>query len=255
MYPILLVYYYKMKKIIYTITFCIPILLHAQEQSLFLNAQFHYDIRRDHPTITQEFLAFDSWGFTFFFADLNFDHYRKTGGLSDVYFEFMRYFKVKEWRGKDFNVTIQYDDGTEPVKQVWLAGLNLSNLIIGLFQLSTEFLLKSEYKFGLTWQYTLVWYAELWRDKLIFSGYFDYWSNDNTDPDWPGFDPELAATRYSFQAEPQIGWMLSPHWKLGSEWEISRGFLGSVTGKLATETDYQHDRWYFLPTIFIQYNF
>ena len=244
-----------MKKIIYILTIYIPFLIHAQERSLFLNAQFHYDIRRDHPTITQEFLSFDKLGYNFFFADLNFDRYRKAGGLSDVYFEFMRFFRVKQWRGRDINITIQYNDGTEPVKRVWLAGLNLGNLILGSFQFSTEFLLKREYKFGLTWQYTLVWYAELWQNRLIFNGYLDYWSNDNTHPDWPSFDPEFAATRYSFQAEPQIGWMLTPRWKLGSELEISRGFLGSVTGKLATETSYRHDQWYLLPTVFIQYNF
>jgi hypothetical protein len=245
-----------MKKIAFVICIMsIPMILPAQEQYLFLNAQFHYDIQRAHPTITLEFLSFDKLGSNFFFADLNFDRYRKTGGLSDVYFEFMRYFRIFRWQGRDVNITIQYNDGTEPVKQVWLTGLNLGNLILGPFNVSTEFLLKREYHFGITWQYTLVWYADLWKNKLIFNGYLDYWSNDNTHPDWPSFDPEYAATRYSFQAEPQIGWMLTPRWKLGSELEISRGFLGSVTGKLATETSFRHDVWYFLPTIFIQYNF
>ncbi len=243
------------KKIILSVFLSLPFIVQAEQPSLFLNTQFHYDFRRDHPTITTEFLAFDSWGYSFFFADFNFDRFRKSGGLSDIYFEFMRYFKIKEWKGKDINLTIQYNDGTEPVKRVWLAGLNLGNLTFGPFLFSTEFLLKTEYKYGLTWQYTLVWYADLWNQKLIFNGYLDYWSNDNTHPDWPAFDPEFAATRYSFQAEPQVGWMLTPRWKLGSELEISRGFLGSVTGKLATETTYKHDKWYFLPTLFIQYNF
>jgi hypothetical protein len=126
---------------------------------------------------------------------------------------------------------------------------------LGKLLLSTEILVKQEYRFGLTWQYTLVWYGYIWRDKLIFNGYLDFWTNDNTDPDWPSFDPEYAATKYSFQAEPQIGWILTPRWKLGSELEISRGFLGSVTGKLAGKESYKHDKWYFLPTIFVQYNF
>jgi hypothetical protein len=244
-----------MKRLIFILIIFSPFLVQTQERSLYVNAQFHYDIRRDHPTITLELLSFDKLGYNFFFSDLNFDRYRKTGGLSDVYFEFMRFFRIMRWGGKDVNFTIQYNDGTEPVKQVWLAGLNLGNIIVGPFNLSTEFLIKREYKFGLTWQYTLVWYADLWRNKLIFNGYLDYWSNDNTDPDWPSFDPEFAATRYSFQAEPQIGWLLTHRWKLGSELEISRGFLGSVTGRLATETTYKHDKWYILPTVFIQYNF
>jgi hypothetical protein len=224
-------------------------------QSLFVNAQIHYDFRREHPTVTTELLSFDGWGYTFGFADFNFDNTRKFGGFSDVYFEIMRYFKIKQIAGKDLNITIQYNDGSEPVQRVWLAGVNLGNLTLGKLLLSTEILVKQEYRFGLTWQYTLVWYGYIWRDKLIFNGYLDFWTNDNTDPDWPSFDPEYAATKYSFQAEPQIGWMLTPRWKLGSELEISRGFLGSVTGKLAGKESYKHDKWYFLPTIFIQYNF
>jgi hypothetical protein len=217
--------------------------------------QFHYDIRRDHPTVTQEVYATDKLGFTFFFMDINFDRYCKKGGVSDFYFEFMRYFKLASWKTKDINITIQYDDGSDPIKQVWLVGLNLSNINYGPFNMSTEFLLKKEYKLNVNWQYTFVWYAEFLQGKLIFNGFFDYWINDVKNSNWPAFDPEFARTKYSFQAEPQIGWLFTPHWKVGSEIEIGKGFLGSVTGKLAQEQSYKYDRWYFMPTLFIQYNF
>ena len=220
-----------------------------------LNLQLHYDIRRDHPTVTQEFLAFDRIGYTFFFMDLNFDHYRKSGGLSDVYFEFMRYFRIKSWKQFEISITLQYDDGTEPVKQVWLAGINLGNINFNGFQISTEFLLKKEYQLGINWQYTLVWNGEFLNHKLIVNGFMDYWINDIVNPNWPDSDPEVAATRYSFQAEPQVGIKITPHWKIGTELEISQGFLGSVTGKLATEETYQYHEWYILPTVFVQYNF
>ncbi len=230
-------------------------LLSAQDRSVFLNVQLHHDFRRGHITATQEFLAFDRPGYTFFFADFNFDHYRKSGGLSDFYFEIMRYFRLKTWHHQEVNLTVQYNDGTEPVKQVWLGGLNVGNLTLGRMQLSTEFLVKKEYRFGLTWQYTLVWSAAYYKDRLVVNGYLDFWTNDNTHPDWPSFDPEFSATRYSFQAEPQVGWMVTSRWKVGTELEISRGFLGSVTGKLATREAYRHDKWYVLPTAFIQYDF
>src|SRR4030042_4483999 len=86
-----------------------------------LNLQLHYDIRRDHPTVTQEFLAFDRYGYTFFFIDLYFDHYKKSGGLSAVYFEFMRSFRISHWKQYEVNITLQYDDGTEPEKHIWVA--------------------------------------------------------------------------------------------------------------------------------------
>jgi len=220
-----------------------------------LNLQLHYDIRRDHPTVTQEFLAFDRYGYTFFFIDLYFDHYHKSGGLSDVYFEIMRYFRIKSCKQLDLNVTLQYNDGSEPVKQVWLAGMNLGNINFGGFQISTEFLLKKEYQLGINWQYTLVWYGEFLNHKLVINGYMDYWINDISDPDWPADDPEIATTRYSFQTQPQFSFKINSHWKIGTEVQISHGFLGSVTGKLATEESYQYHKWYFLPTVFIQYDF
>jgi hypothetical protein len=101
----------------------------------------------------------------------------------------------------------------------------------------------------------VVWYAEFFNGKLIFSGFLDYWINDVDNENWPSFNEEFAASKFSFQAEPQLGWMLSPKWKIGSEVEIDRGFLGSITGKMALRENYKHDKWYFLPTLFLQYNF
>ncbi len=234
-------------------------LLKAQEVK-DLNLQFHWDFQRDFLTVTQEFYGTDKLGFTFFFMDLNFDHYRggefrKQDGVTDFYFEFMRYFKIASVKRWDLNFTIQYDDGTAPIARWWLAGLNLSNIVLGPFNLSTEFLLKQEYKLKVNWQYTLVWYAEFFGGKLIFNGFLDYWMNDIDNPTWPKFDPEFARTKYSLQTEPQIGWRFSPHWKIGSEVEISRGFLGSVSGRLMQEENYRYDKWYVLPTVFLQYNF
>ncbi|OPX32612.1 hypothetical protein B1H10_07325 [candidate division KSB1 bacterium 4484_188] len=226
-----------------------------------LNLQFHFDLKRSHPTVTQEYFRTDSLGYTFFFMDINFNHWispdgtGKAGGVSDVYFEFMRYFRLYRWKTYDLNFTVQYDDGTAPVEQIWLAGLNLGNIQLGPLNLSSEILLKKDYKLGVNWQFTTVWYAAFFNEKLVFNGFFDYWANDVNNPHWPAFDPEFKASRFSFQAEPQIGWLLSPHWKIGSEVEIDRGFIGSVTGKMALEEKYRHNRWYFLPTLFVQYDF
>ena len=229
--------------------------LRGEDNFINLNLQLHYDFYRDHPTVTQEFYATDGLGYTFFFMDVNFDRFRKKGGASDFYFEIMRYFRIYDWQKKQVYITVQYDDGTDPIWQIWLAGINIGNLIIGPFNVSTEFLLKKDYKLKVNWQYTLVWYAEFFKGKLVFNGFFDYWINDVDNPNWPSFDPEFAASRYTLQTEPQIGWMFSPRWRIGSEVEISRGFLGSVTGKLAQDESYKHDKWYLLPTLFIQYNF
>ncbi len=220
-----------------------------------LNLQYHYDFRREFPTVTQEFYGTDKLGYTFFFMDLNFDHNRKQGGVSDIYFEILRYFKIYSWNDYDLFATVQYDDGTAPVERILLAGLNIGNVNIGPFNVSTEFLLKKDYKLDVNWQYTVVWYAEFLNGQLIFNGFLDYWANDVDNSRWPSFNPEFAASNYSFQAEPQVGWRISPHWKIGSEVEIDRGFIGTVTGKLALEEEYQHDKWYFLPTLFVQYDF
>jgi hypothetical protein len=227
----------------------------AQDSLINLNLQAHYDFRRDHPTVTQEFFVTDKLGYTFFFMDVNFDHTRKKGGASDFYFELMRYFTLKHHHKYTLYATVQYDDGSDPIARVWLAGLNVGNIKLGQLEISTEFLLKKEYHLDLNWQYTLVWFAAFFNGKIEFNGFFDYWVNDVDNQNWPAYDPEIAKTRYSFQAEPQLGWRFTPHWKVGSELEISRGFLGSVTGRLAIKENYQHDTWYFLPTVFLQYNF
>jgi hypothetical protein len=226
-----------------------------------LNLQMHFDFKRNHPTATLEYLGFDKLGSWFFFIDFNFNHHilpgmgGKKGGISDTYLEIMRYFKITNLGPHDLNLTFQYNDGSEPVKQIWLGGLNLSNIQVGKLNFSTEILLKKEYKLNLNWQYTLVWYGEFFKGKLIFNGFLDYWINDIKNENWPAFDPEFAASKYSFQAEPQLGWMVSPNWKIGSEVEIDRGFLGTVTGHLALSENYRHKKWYLLPTIFVQYNF
>ena len=88
-------------------------LLYPQEFIKRLNLQFHYDFRRAHPTTTLEYFGTDRLGFTFFFADFNFNHWEregfisKRGGLSDVYFEFMRYFKIYNVKKMDVNFTVQ----------------------------------------------------------------------------------------------------------------------------------------------------
>ena len=78
----------------------------AQDNSIYFNLQFHYDIKRDHPTVTQEFLVPDNYGLTYSFMDLNFDHYRKAGGVSDFYFEIMRYFRGSVSKKRQYIVLI-----------------------------------------------------------------------------------------------------------------------------------------------------
>ncbi|GAB4379073.1 MAG: DUF5020 family protein [Calditrichia bacterium] len=249
-----------MKKTLFLIVFFVMNVT-AEENFLSLNLQLHYDFKREHLTSTLEFFTTDEWGYTFCFTDVNFNHHvipeatGKRGGMSDVYFELMRYFRLKKFKSWKLYATVQYDDGNEPIKQVWLAGLNAGDIQVGPLVISTEFLLKKEYKLGVNWQYTVVWNMELWNNRLVFNGFLDYWVNDVDNAHWPDFDPEIVASRYSFQAEPQIGYLITPRWKIGSEVEISRGFLGSTTGKLALEERYRHDKWYFLPTLFLQYNF
>jgi len=243
--------FYFLSPILYVLLFlqC----LHS-ENGVDLNLQLHYDIRRDFPTATQEFFATDNLGYTFSFIDVNFDHNVKAGGASDFYFELLRYFEIMKWNSRKIYLTIQYNDGSAPITQVWLAGLNVGDIHLGPFNISNEILLKKDYRLNPEWQYTVVWYGKLLNGKLVLNGYLDFWENDVNNPNWPN-DTEIARSRFSLQAEPQVGWLLTPHWKIGSEVEIGRGFIGSVTGKLFLTEKYVHDKWYILPTAFIQYNF
>ena len=220
-----------------------------------LNLQYHYDLKREHPTATLEYYGTDKLGFWFFFSDVNFDHTLKAGGASDFYFELMRYFQLIKIKGMNLTATIQYNDGNFPTENAWLAGLNLNNILIGPVNISTDLLLKKNYKLNVDWQWTVVWYSDFINHKLVFNGYFDLWKNDNTNAHRPDFSPEVKKTILSFQWEPQIGWQITPHWKIGNEWEISKGFLGAVTGELAKNEAYEYEKWYFLPTLFIQFNF
>jgi hypothetical protein len=84
-------------------------------------------------------------------------------------------------------------------------------------------------------QFTLVWFQPLFKNKVLLTGFADLWSQDKiNDPD----QKELV-----FQTEPQFWYLLSRNIAVGGELEISRNFPAGP------------NEWEFQPTAAVRWEF
>ncbi len=81
-------------------------------------------------------------------------------------------------------------------------------------------------------QITFVWFKLLFKEKINFTGYFDYWTQDNMSGDKMNV----------FQTEPQLWYILNRHLSIGGEVEISKNFL-------------PYSGWKFMPTLGMRWEF
>lgn len=206
-----------MKKIIFLALFILPLILTGQ------NLQFHYDfgkandngneIKREYLTTTLEYFKPDKLGSTFLFVDIDFN--KTGGGASLAYFEIARKFTIHKKSG--LSLQIEYNDGTpDYMKSAWLAGFSYP-IKIGKVTIETSLLYKAHAGANKPdAQLTLVWQQLFCKNKLLFKGFLDIWTQD----DFSNDDKNLV-----FLSEPQLWYILNEHFSIGSEIEISKNLF------------------------------
>jgi len=207
------------------------------------NLQLHYDFGedREYLTTTLEMFKPDEYGSFFFFVDMDYN-YPGNKSMAMGYWEIARY--INSYLIKNLSLTIQYNDGIMAIKddngsmtafplgQAWLGGFTYP-VNLGFITLNTELLYRqARGSAAPDIQITFVWFKLLFKDKINFTGYFDYWTQDNINGDKMNV----------FQAEPQLWYILTRHMAIGGEVEISKNFL-------------PYSGWKFMPTLGIRWEF
>jgi hypothetical protein len=195
------------------------------------NIQLHYDFGKDREffTSTIEMFKADSLGSTFFFIDFDYGAEKNAMGLA--YFEIARYFTLPVLDHK-LDVSLQFNDGLGraaglgfPIGQVWLAGLSYP-INLKLMEVKVDLLYRrADYSEGSDWQFTAAWFRPFGKERLLFSGFIDLWSETRD-----------GNHQIVFQAEPQLWANVYQKLFLGTELEISQNFIPGTKGLKALPT-------------------
>ena len=222
-----------MKKILFLfILFIAASALNAQ------NVQIHYDMGKDRKylTSTVEMFKPDKWGSTFFFIDMDYG-VGDVQGVSLGYFEITR--GLKFWKCP-FELHVEYNGGFGQTKSADVAGVPHSNhayqindawLFGGNYTWNTAdfskiFTLQAMYKNirgknDMSFQLTGVWTVQMLKNKVTFSGFADFWREDNN---FFLNAPLGTETRFVFLSEPQLWFNFTKNFSLGSEVEVASNF-------------------------------
>ena len=194
------------------------------------NVQTHYDMGKDrgYLTTTVEMFRPDKMGSTFFFIDMDYGA-GDVEGVSSAYWEIARALKLGDsplaahleynggfgqWKAGDVGGAYQIDD-------CWLGGLEYS---WNASDFSRGFTLQTLYKNirgknDASFQLTGVWYVNFVKGKMSFTGFADFWREDNV------FGTN--ETDFVFLTEPQLWYNVCEHFSFGSEIELSNNFGGN----------------------------
>ena len=211
--------------------------------------QLHYDLGegRKYFTSTVEMFKPDKLGNTFFFIDMDYSA-GDVKGVSLAYWEISRAFTLGktplafhvEYNGGFGQWKEDDESGVYTINNAWLTGLEYS---INAKDFSKGLTFQTLYKYiqgkhNVSFQLTAVWYLNLAKNKLSFTGYADFWREDMT------FNPgslQEVNTKYIFQSEPQIWYNITEKFAVGNETEISCNFIA--------------DKFKFMPTVAVKYIF
>ena len=206
------------------VSICFTSAIYAQ------NIQVHYDMGKDREylTTTIEMFRPDKLGSTFFFVDMDYGA-GDVKGVSLAYWEIARSFKV----GKSaFEPRIEYNGGfgqwksgdmggAYQINNAYLAGIQytFNNAdFTRILSLQTNFK-HIRNKNDASFQLTAVWEMHFFERKFSFTGYADFWKEDNV------FDEKK--TDFVFLSEPQVWYNFAEHFSVGSEVELSSNFSGN----------------------------
>jgi len=214
-----------MKKSIFFLLFMLVIsTLEAQ------NIQLLYGKGKDKGflTSTVEMFKPDKLGNTFFFIDFAYGN-EGVEGVSSSYWEIARAFTL----GKSpFAFHAEYNggigrwidgtfSGSYTINSAWLTGLEYSlnnkNFTKGItFQALYKYI---QGKHDASFQLTAVWFWHAFNNKLSFTGFTDFWREDNT------FGQ--SKTSYILMGQPQLWYNLNKHFSAGTEVQVGCNFGGT----------------------------
>jgi len=217
------------------------------------NLQLHYDFGRERhfATATLEMFRPDTMGATFWFVDFDFDFTEKPRSMSAAYWEIARDFYIPGLRKMEafdqLGFHIEYNDGftaytdtggytgAASYNPVWLAGFS-HPVVIANATLTAQLLLRlPRGMHSPDFQVTIVWFQSFLKNRLLFAGFADLWTQNRLQ--------KKNNKEMVFQTEPQLWCIVSPHFSLGSEIEISYNF------------PYGPEPWTISPTLAVRWEF
>lgn len=196
-----------------------------------VNIQLHYDMGKDrgYLTSTVEMFKPDKYGSTFFFIDMDYN----VGDLKGVcmaYWEVARALKFweapiafhTEYNGGLGRFGAEDAQGGYNINSAFLNGIEYS---LNSADFSRGLTLQAMHKYiqgkhDASFQLTAVWYLHLFKGKLSFTGFADFWREDN----FHFSDGET--TKFVFLSEPQLWFNFNKHIAAGGEVEFSSNFGG-----------------------------
>ncbi len=194
------------------------------------NVQLHYDMGKDrgYLTSTVEMFKPDKFGSTFLFVDMDYSSIPGVKGVTLAYWEIAR--GLKFWDAPvafhtEYNGGFgQWGNGTVggayQINDAFLNGVeyswNAGDFSRGLTLQALHKYIRGKHDFA--FQLTGVWYLHLLNNKVSFTGFADFWREDNV------FGNET--TQFVILAEPQLWFNFTNHFSAGSEVEFSSNFGG-----------------------------
>lgn len=192
------------------------------------NVQLHYDMGKDRKylTSTVEMFKPDQWGSTFFFIDMDYG-VGDVDGVSMGYFEIAR--GLKFWKSP-FELHVEYNGGfgqdgssSYQINDAWLFG---GNYTWNTKDFSKIFTLQAMYKNirgknDMSFQLTGVWTVQMLKNKVTFSGFADFWREDNN---YFLNAPLGTETNFVFLSEPQLWYNFNKNFSVGGEVEVASNF-------------------------------
>ncbi len=197
------------------------------------NLQLHYDLGKDRQYLTTTFEYFnpDKYGSTFLFIDMDYGA-GDVKGMNSAYWEISR--GLKFWEAP-FAIHVEYNGGFMQIKDgdfstsvqfndAWLGGIeyNYNNETFTKGFTLMALCKNIRDKNDLSFQLTGVWYIHFLKNRMTFSGFADFWREDNI-----VFKDNIPSeTDFTFLTEPQIWYNFAKHFSVGSEIEMSNNFAG-----------------------------
>lgn len=196
------------------------------------NVQLHYDFGKDrnYLTSTVEMFKTDKWGSTFFFVDMDYN-VGEVKGISMAYWEIARELNLgkspiafhAEYNGGFGQYFTPDYFGAYQINDSWLAGpaFNYNNK-----EFTRGFSIQLLYKYirdkhDASFQITGVWYMNMLNNKLTFSGFADFWKENNDFINNEGAE----TTEFVFQSEPQLWYNFTENISIGTELELGYNFV------------------------------
>jgi hypothetical protein len=194
-------------------------------------------------TSTVEMFKPDKLGNTYFFIDFSYGN-DGVKGVNSAYWEIARAFNLgksplafhAEYNGGLGQWKSGSQSGAYTINNAWLTGLEYSindkDFTKGITFQALYKLIQG--KHNASFQLTAVWYLNAFNNKFSFTGYADFWREDNFF--------ENVTTRFIMMGQPQLWYNFNKNFSAGSEIQIGHNF-GNAKG------------WDVMPSAAVKYTF